>query len=1096
MLKVLELFSGVGCQTQALKNIGIEHQSTQCEIDKYAESIYNQIHGNTENLGDITKVDENTLSEGQWDLITYSFPCFTGDTLVLTRNGYKQIKDIQVGDNVITHTGTFKQVVNVFNNGLKDIVKIKGMGVDEIKCTPNHKFYVREKKYRWEHKGRVSKEGWKKKDKIRYFDEPKWVEAKDLTKNHFFGIPINTNEIIPEWNGIDLEWSDGRKTRHKNELSKYMNNNDFWWLIGRYLGDGWCRTNGGIIICTAHNEVEEVTQVLDRLGLHYNNAIERTITKIHIPIKEIGLFCSQFGKGALNKHLPGMIFDLPRDLLKSFIDGYLSADGSCLHSKHGRIYKASSISRELIYGISMCIMKVYNNPISLYKENRPSQCIIEGRIVNQHSGYQIRFNEYKSSSDNAFYEGGYLWVPFKCREDFGKDIVYDIEVDTDHSFTANNVIVHNCTNISVAGQQEGLEKNSGTASSLLWECERIIRKVKPTYLLMENVKNLLSKKHIHNFEDWLKILEDMGYKNYYKVLNAKDFGVPQNRERVFCVSILGEHEPYEFPNGFPLTLRLKDMLEDNVEAKYYLSEKIQQRFKVKPQGDSIIGTTAPEFRTIGQRDIVYNTNGTMGALVATDYKQPKQVIEFNMPNGKKAEFDENVSEPNCFKEVRTEEGKLARKIARQQGLGDTTPRDKDSKMFITKNDGVANCLTTTCGVEQIIVEPEIKRLFNIYGEDKGSGYAGNVYDQDGLSPTIVSSTGGNKQPLIYSKCHLEVEEQVEPIVCQPKTLDIKKGTIAFIPNGAHGYAKYVFEKDITITLEEQVEPEPLIVASRGRYTDKNNPTKTEQCLEINDSGLTNTITTVQKDNYVAEPKIIVHNVVQPVSVRKFEVDIESLKTLLRTSKWESGLTNNQIADTLGVPLTKVEHWFRTDNCFAIPDAEIWYKLKELLKITTTDFDESITTFEEKDGVYEKANRCYDENGLSPTLTASAACEKIVCHEKVEDTELVLKSKCKRLENLVKKTDFEEGKVLNMDLYNQTTNENVSQCLTEPHHNTQRIFDGYRIRKLTPRECYRLMGWKDAEFDRISGISDVQLYKTAGNGIVIPVLEAIFEKMFK
>ena len=75
MLKVLELFSGIGCQTQALKNIGIEHQSTQCEIDKYAVEIYNQLHGDTENLGDITKVDENTLSEGQWDLITYSSPC-------------------------------------------------------------------------------------------------------------------------------------------------------------------------------------------------------------------------------------------------------------------------------------------------------------------------------------------------------------------------------------------------------------------------------------------------------------------------------------------------------------------------------------------------------------------------------------------------------------------------------------------------------------------------------------------------------------------------------------------------------------------------------------------------------------------------------------------------------------------------------------------------------------------------------------------------------------------------------------------------------------------------------------------------------------
>lgn len=154
------------------------------------------------NLGDISAIDPNQLTQDEYDLITYSSPCFTGDTLVMTTNGYKQIKDIQIGDSVITHTGTFKKVLNVFNNGLKDIVKIKCMSVDEIKCTSNHKFYVREKKYRWEHKGRLSKEGWKKKDKIRYFDEPKWVEAKNLSKNHYLGIPINTNEVIPIGMGL------------------------------------------------------------------------------------------------------------------------------------------------------------------------------------------------------------------------------------------------------------------------------------------------------------------------------------------------------------------------------------------------------------------------------------------------------------------------------------------------------------------------------------------------------------------------------------------------------------------------------------------------------------------------------------------------------------------------------------------------------------------------------------------------------------------------------------------------------------------------------------------------------------------------------
>ena len=134
-----------------------------------------------------------------------------------------------------------------------------------------------------------------------------------------------------------------------------------------------------------------------------------------------------------------------------------------------------------------------------------------------------------------------------------------------------------CQDISLSGHQKGLEKDSGSRSSLLWECEKIFRKVQPKYLLMENVKNLVGKKFLPFFNQWLKVLEDMGYTNYWKVLNSKDFGVPQNRERVFCISILGEHKPYEFPEPQELSLRLKDILEESVNERYYLNDE-----KMKP----------------------------------------------------------------------------------------------------------------------------------------------------------------------------------------------------------------------------------------------------------------------------------------------------------------------------------------------------------------------------------------------------------------------------------------------------------------------------------------------------------------------------------
>jgi len=125
-----------------------------------------------------------------------------------------------------------------------------------------------------------------------------------------------------------------------------------------------------------------------------------------------------------------------------------------------------------------------------------------------------------------------------------------------------------CQDLSISGKQRGLGK--GTRSGLLYECEKVIATKKPKYLLLENVKNLVGKKFKHDFDKWLEWLESQGYRNYWQILNAKDYGVPQNRERVFVVSILGEGT-YDFPESFPLELKLKDILDDKVDEKYYLN---------------------------------------------------------------------------------------------------------------------------------------------------------------------------------------------------------------------------------------------------------------------------------------------------------------------------------------------------------------------------------------------------------------------------------------------------------------------------------------------------------------------------------------------
>lgn len=131
-----------------------------------------------------------------------------------------------------------------------------------------------------------------------------------------------------------------------------------------------------------------------------------------------------------------------------------------------------------------------------------------------------------------------------------------------------------CQDFSSAGRQHGGERGSGTRSSLLWECERAIAAKRPRYLLFENVSALVSKKFVRLFNEWQLTLERIGYTNFTQVLNAKDYGVPQNRERVFMVSVLDCSKTFYFPEKIPLTKCLRDVLEDNAGKEYYLSDRV------------------------------------------------------------------------------------------------------------------------------------------------------------------------------------------------------------------------------------------------------------------------------------------------------------------------------------------------------------------------------------------------------------------------------------------------------------------------------------------------------------------------------------------
>ena len=139
-----------------------------------------------------------------------------------------------------------------------------------------------------------------------------------------------------------------------------------------------------------------------------------------------------------------------------------------------------------------------------------------------------------------------------------------------------------CTDLSVAGKMKGMKKGSGTRSGLLWEVERLLNEMseRPQILLMENVAQVHGKTNIEDFRQWISFLESIGYQNFWQDLNAKDFGVPQNRRRCFMVSLLGNYV-YHFPE--PISsgrTKLKDLLDHNVDERFYLkSEKAEKLIK-------------------------------------------------------------------------------------------------------------------------------------------------------------------------------------------------------------------------------------------------------------------------------------------------------------------------------------------------------------------------------------------------------------------------------------------------------------------------------------------------------------------------------------
>ena len=210
----------------------------------------------------------------------------------------------------------------------------------------------------------------------------------------------------------------------------------------------------------------------------------------------------------------------------------------------------------------------------------------------------VEFEKYAIKSYNAIH--GTDFEPMDITKIIGSDLGIS---DTD-KYCYIMTYSFPCQDLSVAGKQKGMAKGSGTRSGLLWEVERLLNEVEnlPQVLLMENVPQVHGKKNMEDFQRWIDFLESKGYSNYWQDLNAKNYGVAQNRNRCFMVSILGDYS-FKFPEPIELKKVMKDYLEDEVDEKYYINnEKAQKLIQKLIDNGTLANTILTDRQTDRQTD--------------------------------------------------------------------------------------------------------------------------------------------------------------------------------------------------------------------------------------------------------------------------------------------------------------------------------------------------------------------------------------------------------------------------------------------------------------------------------------------------------------
>lgn len=431
----------MACGMLAMKRGGYQVDSYDAyEIDKYA--IQSATHNFPEIVehGDIFNADFTEYKD--IDFLMGGSPCVPAGSKIKTDNGYKAIEDIEIGDMVLTHKNRYRPVSRLYERQSSHIYHIKFNGGDTLDITGNHPVYT----YR--------------------DNEFMFVRADELTINDYVCININQQQK-------QLEYSD-----------------DILWLLGRTLADGYyCKAKHCIIVTVGKKKVEDFESHLN--NIHYYTAHnDRPAVEYVIKNADLTELYSYFcNKKALDKFIPNAILDLPISQLKVVYNGYISGDGFIRKDKPNTVMWNSS-SHDLTLSLGLVTAKLFGK--------YPTISVRKGEFKKLPNGYcQTNVNYSSQISVTTKYNPDVkivedkLLIRIKSLSKETIDIkVYNIETAQDHSYTVNNVIVHNCTYWSIAQTKHRETEASGLGWELFSQYVRALNEIKPRFFIYENNKSM------------------------------------------------------------------------------------------------------------------------------------------------------------------------------------------------------------------------------------------------------------------------------------------------------------------------------------------------------------------------------------------------------------------------------------------------------------------------------------------------------------------------------------------------------------------------------------------------------------------------------